>query len=366
MLSAIILVFAVSLILSNIFYRHQINVSQAARSLHSDQAFLIALSGEGWATELLFEDLKENNTDHYGEVWAQALPLLPVEGGTLTGCLSDLQAGFNLNSFKYYDNSPMQAELDDFEKVGFAKVWLNLLEIMQIPINPGRVYTIKDWIDSDNSAGSWGAEQADYEGLDISVIVHNDLFATPTELASLVNYKIEEVDLLIPWISALPFQTPININTASLEMLQSLSGSHGQAFIEAVITGRPFNDLNSFYTQMNDYLALWDPLKPEVGRANLIWPQHLISVGSDFFKLYLEAEIGDAKMELVSILHRTKSSGINVISRDVRLLPALLPPQRPKSEIEKLFSDDITLNSNQQNFQETNIIQPACLMMEYE
>ena len=366
MLSAIILVFAVSLILSNIFYRHQIDVSQAARSLHSDQAFLIALSGEGWATELLFEDLKENNTDNYGEVWAQALPLLPVEGGTLTGCLSDLQAGLNLNSFKYYDNSPMQAELDDFEKVGFAKVWLNLLEIMQIPINPGRVYTIKDWIDSDNSAGSWGAEQADYEGLDISVIVHNDLFATPTELASLVNYKIEEVDLLIPWISALPFQTPININTASLEMLQSLSGSHGQAFIEAVITGRPFNDLNSFYTQMNDYLALWDPVKPEVGRANLIWPQHLISVGSDFFKSYLEAEIGDAKMELVSILHRTKSSGINVISRDVRLLPSLLPPQRPKSEIEKLFSDDITLNSNQQNFQETNIIQPACLMMEYE
>ena len=200
----------------------------------------------------------------------------------------------------------------------------------------------------------------------MSVIVHNDLFATPTELASLVNYKIEEVDLLIPWISALPFQTPININTASLEILQSLSGSHGQAFIEAVITGRPFNDLNSFYTQMNNYLALWDPVKPEVGRANLIWPQHLISVGSDFFKLYLEAEIGDAKMELVSILHRTKSSGINVISRDVRLLPALLPPQRPKSEIEKLFFDDITLNSNQQNFQETNIIQPACLMMEYE
>ena len=59
-MSAIILVFAVSLILSNIFYRHQIDVSQAARSLHSDQAFLIALSGEGWATELLFEDLKEN------------------------------------------------------------------------------------------------------------------------------------------------------------------------------------------------------------------------------------------------------------------------------------------------------------------
>ena len=70
----IILVFAVSLILSNIFYRHQIDVSQAARSLHSDQAFLIALSGEGWATELLFEDLKENNTDHYCLLYTSPSP----------------------------------------------------------------------------------------------------------------------------------------------------------------------------------------------------------------------------------------------------------------------------------------------------
>ena len=68
MLSAIILVFAVSLILSNIFYRHQIDVSQAARSLHSDQAFLIALSGEGWATELLFEDFKARYKIHQYEM----------------------------------------------------------------------------------------------------------------------------------------------------------------------------------------------------------------------------------------------------------------------------------------------------------
>ena len=106
-----------SLILSNIFYRHQIDLSQASRFLHNDQALLIAISGEGWATELLFEDIKDNNIDHYGEIWAQALPLLPVEGGTLTGCLSDLQGAFNINSFKYYDNSPIQGELDDFEKI---------------------------------------------------------------------------------------------------------------------------------------------------------------------------------------------------------------------------------------------------------
>ena len=86
LLAAIVLVFAVTVILTNIFYRHQIEVSQLASSLHNDQALLIALSGEGWAIELLRDDLTDpqtNDSDHTGEIWAQAMPLLPVEGGTL-------------------------------------------------------------------------------------------------------------------------------------------------------------------------------------------------------------------------------------------------------------------------------------------
>jgi type II secretory pathway component PulK len=182
-----------------------------------------------------------------------------------------------------------------------------------------------------------------------------------------MGYTIEEVNKLMPWLSALPFQTPININTASVEILNSLSGNYGPAFIEAVLSGRPFSNVNDFYNQINEYLALWDPIKPGVGRANLIWPQHLISVNSDFFKLYLEAEIGEAKMELTSLLHRTKNAGINIISRDIRLVPKILPSSKPMSEIEALFSKkDEVSKTDQQNLQETNIIQSACSMMEFK
>ena len=71
LLAVMILVLAVTMILANIFYRHQIDVSQAAVSLHTDQALLIALSGEGWAQELLIEDGKQSQgspVDHYGEL----------------------------------------------------------------------------------------------------------------------------------------------------------------------------------------------------------------------------------------------------------------------------------------------------------
>ena len=38
LLAAIILMLAITLIMTNIFYRHQIDVSQATASLHTDQA----------------------------------------------------------------------------------------------------------------------------------------------------------------------------------------------------------------------------------------------------------------------------------------------------------------------------------------
>ena len=131
LLAAMILVLAVTMILSNIFYRHQIEVSQAMASLHSDQALLIALSGEGWAMELLAEDPtggQPNQSDHYGEIWAQALPLLPVEGGTLTGCISDLQSKINVNNFRFYGSQgqgskrSLQADLNQLENMNIVKI----------------------------------------------------------------------------------------------------------------------------------------------------------------------------------------------------------------------------------------------------
>lgn len=43
LLAALILMLALVITLGNIFYRHQIDVSQATASLHGDQAMLLAM-----------------------------------------------------------------------------------------------------------------------------------------------------------------------------------------------------------------------------------------------------------------------------------------------------------------------------------
>ena len=384
LLAVMILVLAVTMILANIFYRHQIDVSQAAVSLHTDQALLIALSGEGWAQELLIEDGKQSQgspVDHYGEIWAQAMPLFPVEGGTLTGCISDLQSRINLNNFsRYAIGNQLQDEINKPDQNGFAKTWLNLLEILQIPGSPARVATITDWIDPDgNILSSWGAEQADYESYDPPRRVANQPMTDVTELAAVSGYTVQEVQMLIPWITVLPgagtsqlganATTPININTASEELLLALGGFYGQQFVDTVAQGRPFSNIDALYDNLNTNLGLWDVsgstgVGNGIGRANKMWPTDLINVWSSYFRVYLKAEIGEAEIEVTSIMHRTVGN-LNVISRDISLVPAVLPAKNELSEVEKLFDESRNKDEADDRYDAENaIVQPACLLME--
>ncbi|MDG1748737.1 MAG: type II secretion system minor pseudopilin GspK [Porticoccaceae bacterium] len=384
LLAVMILVLAVTMILANIFYRHQIDVSQAAVSLHTDQALLIALSGEGWSQELLIEDGKQSQgspVDHYGEIWAQAMPLFPVEGGTLTGCISDLQSRINLNNFsRYAVGNKLQDEMNKPDQNGFAKTWLNLLELLQIPSSPAKVATITDWIDpDDNILSSWGAEQPDYESYDPPRRVANQPMTDVTELAAVSGYTVQEVQMLIPWITALPgagtsqlgasATTPININTASEEILLALGGFYGQQFVDTVAQGRPFSNIDALYDNLNTNLGLWDVsgatgVGNGIGRANKIWPTDLINVWSSYFRVYLKAEIGEAEIEVTSIMHRALGN-LNVISRDIALVPAVLPTKNELSEVEKLFAKSGNESGADDQYDaDSAIVQPACLMME--
>lgn len=390
LLAAMILVLAVTMILSNIFYRHQIEVSQAMASLHSDQALLIALSGEGWAMELLAEDPtggQPNQSDHYGEIWAQALPLLPVEGGTLTGCISDLQSKINVNNFRFYGSQgqgskrSLQADLNQLENMNIVKTWLNLLNLFEIPTSPARAATIIDWVDGDSAVtSSWGAEQPDYESFEPPRMVLNDEISDASELADIAGYNVQEVQMLLPWISALPVtgpqtsgpmvSTPININTASSELLLALGGSFGQQFVDAVVEGRPFSDIDTFEDHVENYLGLvvLDSKGKTIEKAKQIWHQDLVSVATAHFKLYLKAEIGEAEIEVTSIMKRSGSwplFKLDVIAREITVVPSIVPGKADLSEIEKMFAaKDKESDLDQQIDIERNIVQPACMMME--
>ncbi|MGB2287684.1 MAG: type II secretion system minor pseudopilin GspK, partial [Porticoccaceae bacterium] len=298
LLAALILMLAVVMVMGNIFYRHQIDITQAAASVHSDQALLLAMSGESWARQLLSDQEDDREVDSFDEDWAQALPMLPVDGGMITGCISDLQGRININSFADYTAESLQQEIDA-DTSGLAIAWLRLLTQLDLLADPSRVAQIIDWLDEDSSLiNSWGAEQADYDGLLSPRVPANSKISDISELAAIKGYQVAEVQLLAPWLSALPQPTTININTASQPLITALAGMLSQDIALLVMDERPFDSIDEFHQLIvkNTQLEL-----PEVQQR---WPKELISVNSNYFELYLEVILGEARIEVRSIMDR--------------------------------------------------------------
>jgi general secretion pathway protein K len=368
LVAALLLMTSVMFILGNIFYRHQVNVAQSTLSIHQDQAYLLALSAESWARQLLEEDMADSQADHFEELWAQAIPAMPVEGGIVNGCISDLQGRFNINSLFYRSPGELKNALGD-DIASFAKTWNNLLNYLEIPVHPGRIETIIDWLDANSSKiGPDGAEREEYSGFYPPRTLADSPMVEPRELAAVFGYEVVEVQRLMPWLAALPIpQIPpgepkasvaINVNTASEELLLALGDIYDMQFRDAVLANRPFETLDEFYGLLEFELAL--PINDIKQR----WPEGVIGVATNFFELYIEVTLGEARIEVRSIIMRSSNADSVIISRELTTVAAKMQKDSVTGLLEKLAARN-KLGSDKKSDSTTDDEQvlPACAMI---
>jgi hypothetical protein len=104
-----------------------------------------------------------------------------------------------------------------------------------------------------------------------------------------------------------------------------------------------------------------------VGRADNIWAKDLITETSNYFQLYLKAQIGEAELEVTSIIERSNGpqADVNVIGREITKVPAVLPKKTELTEMNKKNRQDNLSDNLQQGVDiDADSVQPACLMMD--
>lgn len=368
LIATLLLMTSIVFILGNIFYRHQINIAQSTLAIHQKQAYFLALGAESWARQLLNEDSADSQVDHFEELWAQAIPAMPVDGGMINGCISDLQGRFNLNNFLvgYGSSGALSARLSG-DEASSAKIWNNLLRYLDIPVFPGRVEAIIDWVDKGSSKiGPDGAEQDEYAAAIPPRMIADSAMVEPGELASVVGYEIFEVQKLRPWITTLPVEdikagvkhTPvkINVNTASEELLLAMGGDFDMQFRDSVLAYRPFENLSEFHTQLADDFAL---SQSDIQRR---WPDTLVDIKSDFFELYIEVTLGDARIEVRSIIMRSSRADSVIISRELTTVPASVDKNSASELLGKLLAKADSGKESEKIIDDQQVL-PACLMI---
>jgi general secretion pathway protein K len=278
-----------------------------------------------------------------------------------------MQSRFNLNSLVKYTNATQLMSAINSENNSHATVWNNILRLKEIPPDQSRLETIIDWIDKGSSTvGTSGAEQEIYESMRPPRMIADSQIVQPSELAEVMGYNLIEVQQLMPVMTALPIVLKrtkpdqiepyaININTAADELLLAMGGDFDMIFRDAVINNRPFEQIQDFYDKLAFELGY-----PE-DNIKQRWPEDLIGIATQFFELYLEVTLGEARIEVRSIIMRRFNADSVILSRSMTTVPASTDKNSASALLGKILGkepDDETEN----NFDEEQVV-PACIMI---
>lgn len=287
LITAVLVVAIAAIIATSMMSRQNFDTRRTANIIHRDQAIAYALGAEQWAAIELGKDAQQSDFDHLNEIWAYDLPPLPIEGGYVNGKLEDLNGRFNLNSVL----DPIQAER-------FARL------CQALNVDPAFIPALQDWIDSDTEVRENGAEDDSYTLLNPPYRVANQYLADSSELLLVRGVSVQDYNTLSFYISALPGESGINVNTASPLLIQSLAPEVVLPDVERIVgirAQRPYQNIDDF-------------VGDEAFAGREIKEDHL-SVGSQYFLLTADVLLGDAPLTLQSVLYRTANGNVTTVSR---------------------------------------------------
>ena len=275
-------------------------VHRSATLSDTERAWWYVDGAEAWVRAILFADYQKSLAiDDLGEPWAHQLDYLPVDEGGMRGSIIDLQGRFNLNNLGLADLQKFPNYKAQFELL------LQNIDGLQTQNTTGLAEAIRDWIDTDTQPQVFsGAEDDAYDGLPLPYRAANQPMTSISELLAVKGVTKEIYLALRNYICALPRLTPINVNTAPLPVLLSLSAQPSPTLAQFVETRdkKPADNEQTFTSQ---YFP---------GQGALPVP---IAVKSQYFEMRAEAVIGSSHVALYSVMDRlAQPNGVPaVISR---------------------------------------------------
>jgi general secretion pathway protein K len=187
--------------------RLQLELRRTANLTLGKQAWWYAMSAEALVIKVLNQDFKDDpDRVSLGQNWARQDGVFPVEDGTLSGRVRDLQSCFNLNSLSVPLKEGRTATISR-PSLTSSKVFRALLAQLEVDDYEAVQLTdaIRDWTDKDTQlVSSNGAEDAYYEGLNPPYLVANQRMLGTDELRAVRGVSASLYARLAPMCAPCP------------------------------------------------------------------------------------------------------------------------------------------------------------------
>jgi len=331
LLIAILIVALGTMIAAAVAYENAMTARRGIATYAFDQAILIGQGAEALAAYGLRQVVQSDPKQLYlGQGWDKPLgPLEVVPGVMLEASLEDLQGRFNLNNLVHSDGTPdlvMVAAFNEIlasPEVGLEQKWTGY---------------IIDWIDMDGTPSlPEGAEDSVYMGQTVPYRSANRYITSTSELLALPGFGHERYLKLLPYITALPHGTKINVCTASDVVLDAFIGPGHQDFGPPDTLLKNRQNTVGCFPKLSDYQAAFDPkvwsgtgqpaAPPALGQPNATLQgtgspaaatqgaQMKFAQTSNYFRLASVVSIGSTEFNLYSLLYQDAQQMVRPIQR---------------------------------------------------
>jgi general secretion pathway protein K len=266
--------------------------SRTRNALRAEQTWQLLHGLEGWAGAALQRDeAQEAGVDGPGEPWLLPLPPIDIPGGRLNGRLRDRSGCFNVNQLVVGGSEDP-----------IARARLERL-LAALKLDPALAARIVDWIDSDASPSTGGAEDQQYLQRQPAYLTAAAPLAHVSELRLLLGVDAEIYGRLVSELCALPSDALINLNFASPAIWMSLDPQ-----ITEGIAARMWNEGRARYRDTDDVAESLSQLGVE--RVNLLGT----STASRFVVAEAVVESDGIPFAYSSLLERSPA-GVRVLAR---------------------------------------------------
>lgn len=306
LLTILLLVVAITIVAGSMLANQRVMLREFALTKGHGQYKEYALAGESFAANLIAQDSQVNQVDSLIDSWAKPIAEQTINQATLTIQIDDDASLFNLNNL-YHDG-----KVDD-TALAFFKALLQANGL-----SPNIAMAVLDWQDPDSDTRPEGGAEADYyqsTGKKMAMTIANQPFISVDELQYVRGMDVEGFNKIKPYLTAVPYYLPMNINTVKPQLLSVLvnlpkppANTENPQNLPASVPAS--NDANSTPTSQIDTTAIVNWAN---ARANSSPIQHV----TELWTLPIFANIDPKQQSLIAKLLDTQSQSFQVFVRVV-------------------------------------------------
>jgi general secretion pathway protein K len=294
-------------IVASLFWQQQVQVRSIENQRLQLQKQWILRGALDWASLILRADATTSSVDHLGEPWA--VPLAEtrldeyVENGrsdadasdaTLSGGIIDAQSRYNLN------NLASGGTVNPVEVATFQR----LLGLLQL--NPALAQATADAVAAGQTKPTSGGASAVSTGSNLNDAQSGSrpmAFEYVQDLLAVPGFNVEMVNKLKDYVTILPGTTPVNVNTASPEVLAAQIDKLSLTDAAALTAGR---DSGVYFRSVSDFSSQL------ASRTSASTPTN-VSVVTNYFLVNGKVRLSRAAMDMQALIERTSNRSTKVI-----------------------------------------------------